>query len=89
MRPAQKPLLVILTRNKSNNYYGVLLSPKNNNEFKTIKANGVNEIIGILKDKGYEFSKLNDKIPKWVFDKIPSYYYIVSKADIISFPINI
>lgn len=87
MRPPTKPLLVILKT--ESNFHAALLSPTNESKFKTILGKGPNEVIGILKDKGYDFGKLESDIPQWVINKIPHHFTVLYKAEIKTFPINL
>jgi len=84
MRPATKSLLLLIRSKQI--YAGILVNPITENTIN-IDGGGTFEIIGKLKDKGYDFGPLNSNAPKWVAKYIPNSFLLMCICPVISMPL--
>ena len=84
MRPAEKPLAVILFLNEC--YKVIILSPNGLMKIYPDWYDGPNTSLGKFRDEGYKFSTIKKKIPKWVHKYVSSQYIIYGVCSIVSFP---
>lgn len=93
-RPATRTICIFL-KDIDKNYFAILANPKINNINNILvtglvaKANGPNELLGIIKDKGIELSTINEDIPQWASKFIPLHLFAYGCAQIIFYPIKI
>lgn len=85
MRPATKSLLLLIRSKKI--HAGILVNPVTNSTLN-IDGNGKFEIIGKLKDTGYEFGLLTFHAPKWVAKYIPTNFILLGICPVISMPLT-
>ena len=83
MRPPIKANLLLLKN--GNIHLGILVNPRTKTTLD-IMGMGKFEILGKLKDKGYEFGNIIDKFPKWVNEYLPQEYFLYGMCLVISMP---
>jgi hypothetical protein len=84
MRPATKSCLLLLKRGID--HLGILVNPVNKSKLD-VTGYGKFEIIGKLRDKGYEFGPIkSEEFPKWMEVYIPQNYLLYSYCQVISVP---
>lgn len=83
MRPATRASLLLLRNGKR--HKGLLVNPRTKEQLEII-GDGKYEIIGKLRDKGYDFGPLTTKFPKWVSKFFPQEYFLYAVCAVISMP---
>jgi len=83
MRPPIKASLLLLKNGSK--HLGILVNPRTEEKLDVF-GSGKFEIIGKLKDKGYDFSPIIKKLPKWVNKYIPNDYFLYAYCIVTSVP---
>lgn len=83
MRPPIRASLLLFKN--GNKHFGLLVNPKTKSKLD-VMGMGKYEILGKLRDKGYEFGPLTDKFPRWVSEYIPQEYILYFMCPVVSMP---
>ena len=83
MRPPIKANLLLLKN--GNRHLGILVNPRTKSKLD-VMGMGKFEILGKLKDRGYEFGTIIDKFPKWATEYIPQEYFLYGMCPVIAMP---
>src|SRR5215212_1143831 len=83
MRPATRANLLLLKN--GTRHLGLLVNPRTTERLE-VTGLGKYEIIGKLRDKGYDFGPLSSKIPQWVSKYQPQEYFLYAICAVISMP---
>jgi hypothetical protein len=85
MRPATKSLLLLIRSKRI--HAGILVNPVMDSTLN-VDGGGKFEIIGKLKDAGYDFGSYSSTIaPKWVAKYIPTNFILLGICPVISMPL--